>query len=53
MFNLFKKKIKENLEKAEAMGLITHEELLRLKIERATKELNRHIEKSEGKKKRK
>jgi len=50
---LFQKKLKGELEKAYEQGLITKEEMLRLKVERATKELNQHIEKDGGHKKKK
>jgi hypothetical protein len=48
---LFKKKLKGELEKAEDQGLITHEELLRLKLDRASRELDKHLKDSEPKKK--
>jgi len=53
MFKIFQKKLKGDLEKAEEQGLITHEELLRLKLERAEVELKKHLEKDGGHKKRK
>jgi len=49
--SFFKKKLKGKLEQAEEQGLITHEELLRLKFDRADTELKQHLEKNEGHKK--
>lgn len=49
----FFNKNKGSLEKAEEQGLITHEELLRLKLERAERKLKKHLEKHEGRKKKK
>ena len=46
--NLFKKKLKGKLEQAEEGGLITHEELLRLKLERATAEMIEYEQKNGG-----
>jgi len=51
--SIFKKKLKGKLEQAETEGLITHEELLRLKLERATKEMTDYEEKNGGKKRKK
>lgn len=48
---IFKKKLKGDLEQAEAQGLITREEMLRLKCERADTQLKQHLEKYEGHKK--
>jgi len=59
MFNLssiLKKKIKSNtpgLDEAVKKGLITKEEMLRLKVERANTELKKYLDNSEGHKKRK
>jgi len=53
MFKIFQKKLKGDLEKALEQGLITKEEMLRLKVERATTELKKHLDNSEGHKKRK
>ena len=50
---IFIKKLKGELEKAEEQGLITHEELLRLKLERATEELKKHLDKGANNKKKK
>lgn len=48
--SIFKKKLKGKLSQAEALGLITHEEVLRLSLERATKEMNDYEQKNRGKK---
>lgn len=53
MFNLFQKKAKGDLDKALEQGLITKEEMLRLKVERANTELKKHLDNSEGHKKKK
>jgi len=53
MFKIFQKKLKGDLEKALEQGLITKEEMLRLKIERANAELKKYLDNSEGHKKRK
>jgi hypothetical protein len=52
---LFAKKIsiEKTLEDCQAMGLITHEEFLRLKASRAENELNDFLQKSEKKIKKK
>lgn len=52
--NIFKKKLKGDLEQALDQGLITKEELLRLKLDRATKEmLDFEVKNGGGKKKKK
>ena len=52
MFKFFPKKIKRlGLERAKAEGLITEEELLRLKAERASEELKFYLSKGSKKKK--
>jgi len=51
MFKIFQKKAKAGLDKALELGLITKEEMLKLKVERATRELDQHIKKNGGKKK--
>lgn len=50
---IFKKKLKGDLEQAVAQGLITEEEMLRLKLDRAEKEMLDFEEKNGGGKKRK
>lgn len=53
MFKFFpnKKSKKLGLEKAKELGLITEEEMLRLKAERASEELKNHLLKSTKKRK--
>ncbi|MDP2741737.1 MAG: hypothetical protein Q8O66_03575 [bacterium] len=45
LFNLFKKKELEGLDKALGMGLITEEEKLRIAATRATETLDKFLEK--------
>ena len=45
LFNLFKKKEAEGLDKAQAMGLITEEEKLRIAAARAAETLDKFLEK--------
>jgi len=45
LFNLFKKKELEGLDKAMSMGLITEEEKLRIAAMRATEMLDKFLEK--------
>jgi len=45
LFNLFKKKELEGLDKALAMGLITEEEKLRIAAQRATECLDKFLDK--------
>ncbi len=45
LFNLFKKKESEGLDKAMAMGLITEEEKLRIAATRAAETLDKFLEK--------
>ena len=45
LFNLFKKKELEGLDKAMSMGLITEEEKLRIAATRATETLDKFLEK--------
>ena len=45
LFNLFKKKELESLDKAFSMGLITEEEKLRIAATRATETLDKFLEK--------
>ena len=51
--NIFKKKLKGDLEQALEQGLITKEELLRLKLDRATAEMIQYEQKNGGKKRKK
>ena len=48
LFN-FKKKLRGNLEEAENQGLITKEEMYRLKVQRAEADLKKHLDKKEPK----
>jgi len=45
LFNLFKKKELEGLDKAMGMGLITEEEKLRIAVARASETLDKFLEK--------
>jgi hypothetical protein len=45
LFNLFKRKEMQGLEKAKADGLITEEEFLRISAQRATETLDKFLEK--------
>jgi hypothetical protein len=45
LFNLFKKKELEGLDKAQAMGLINEEEKLRIAAQRAADSLDKFLEK--------
>lgn len=51
--NIFKKKHLCGLEKARQMNLITEIECLRLKKDRADEELQKHLDKNKGRKKKK
>jgi hypothetical protein len=52
LFNLFKRKEEEGLEKALAAGLITEEEKLRIAAQRANDALNSFLQKQKPKTKR-
>jgi len=51
MFKIFKKKPKDNLEKALEQDLITEEEMLRLKVDRAELIYKEYLEKKHKKRK--